>query len=300
MRGVVLAVGLAAVAGAGAGAAQAARAPEVVRRAVATEVAGVRDQWLEPGDARFATPPAVDDMLSPLDVNGDGVTDWRADYGRAEWPGGWCGTGGCAQRVWVSARDGGWVLAVDTQMHSLQAYDAGGERRLETWVHGTRCGGAGSDRCHYAYAWDAEANRLVERPTRAGVTRLSGSGALLVDAPSRPAEVEAAVAALNCEGEGEGGLAHASNMPDLNGDGVRDWVLESGYACLPGPRVVVAMLSGPDGVFREGRRSLAESWAVDIAQTPATLVLQPDCDGETPCPETTVRWDPNIRRREAP
>ena len=115
-------------------------------------------------------PPFVTDvpagMISAVDVSHDGKADWLVDYskgGRSSW----CGTGGCLATLYVSDGDD-YVMALDHQILEFDLQPDG----LEVQVHHGDCVPDSND-CRYAFAWDADLRRLVERPTAAGSTLLA-------------------------------------------------------------------------------------------------------------------------------
>lgn len=273
----------------------AARAPQAVRQAVIANLQSVRSEFMERDDPRRRRAPDPDPLLTRMDVDGDGRADWRADYERAEWAAGWCGTGGCLQQLWVGAPGGRWVLAMDTNSGPMRTRRVDGEHRLEVSVHGSRCGGAGADDCRYGYAWDPRLQRLVERPNFTGGTRLYESGAGLID-ETAPRPVAQAARRLRCARGDDGGEPRTASVPDLNGDGRRDWVAWSGYACPEGSERVVVLASTAQGGFVQAYSGQDESWEVDIAGQPARFISVPACgDRRNPCPRRPLRWDAATR-----
>lgn len=267
-----------------------ARAPEAVRQAVIAKLQSVRSEFMEPGDPRRRRAPDPDPMLTRLDVDGDGRDDWRADYERAEWAAGWCGTGGCLQQLWVGAPGGRWVLAMDTNSGPIRTRVVDGEHRLEVSVHGSRCGGAGADDCRHGYAWDRRLQRLVERPNFTGGTRIVEGGAALID-ETAPRPVARAALTLRCAREDDGGEPQTVSIPDVNGDGRRDWAVWSGYACPAGSERVIVMASTARGGFVQAYSGRDESFEVDVATAPARFVAVPACaDRRNPCPRRPLRW----------
>ena len=103
-------------------------------------------------------------------------------------------------------------------------------RKLEVNLHGTACGSYGADECLRAWRWDGAANAYVETPNSKGLALLvSGSiPALEPDPKDAPAAVQAEVAARTaaCKALGveEVEAIPLSDLPDVNGDGVRDWL----------------------------------------------------------------------------
>ena len=123
-------------------------------------------------------PPLVervpDGMLRPVDVSRDDVTDWIVDFGAAGLSS-FCGTGGCWRILYVSGGDAGFVRAFDAQALAFDVVQRGGETRVEAHVHHLHCR-PGQEECWFAWTWDADLNRLVERPAADGLTLLEGGG----------------------------------------------------------------------------------------------------------------------------
>ncbi|MFJ6024502.1 hypothetical protein ACIQC9_07905 [Brevundimonas sp. NPDC092305] len=97
-------------------------------------------------------------MLRAVDVSPDGKPDWLIDYQNSGLNG-FCGTGGCLQRLYVSDGDR-YVRALDNQ--ALELTVEGGEVRV--WVHHLYCANDNPD-CRYRFSWDQPALALVQRST---------------------------------------------------------------------------------------------------------------------------------------
>lgn len=161
-----------------------------------------------------------------VDVNGDGKKDWVLDFMNAQAQA-YCGTGGCPLRVWVfEPADQSWTLEL-AMRHFRYTLPHKGEMNVD--VHGIYCGGTGGDACRLDYIWDVKAKAFVQKPGKDGV-------ALLIYAPrpvnenEPPSAVWALQAAFSTACVLKGGKPDVENslvsVPDLNGDGVRDWVFD--------------------------------------------------------------------------
>lgn len=115
-------------------------------------------------------------VLAPVEVNGDGQTDWLIN-----WPAStqFCGTGGCRRTLYISGGDGGFFRALDRQALELTITPVAGEVRVEGWLHHLNCGDA-RPQCRFAWTWDAQARRLVARQSSDGVAA-SEEGPVLLD-----------------------------------------------------------------------------------------------------------------------
>ena len=161
-----------------------------------------------------------------VDVNGDGKKDWVLDFMQAQAQA-YCGTGGCPLRVWVHGpADQGWTLEL-AMRHFRYTLPRKWEMAIN--VHHLYCEGDASKDCRLDYIWDAATKTFVQKPGK-------DSAALPIHAPrpvrqnEAPAALWAAQAAFATACEQKGGKPDVEkslvSVPDLNGDGVRDWVFD--------------------------------------------------------------------------
>lgn len=161
-----------------------------------------------------------------VDVNGDGKKDWVLDFMQAQAQA-YCGTGGCPLRVWVYEPAGqAWNLEL-AMRHFRYKLPRKGEMSVN--VHHIYCDGDASKDCRLDYIWDAATRTFVQKPGKDGV-------ALPIHAPrpvkenEPPAAVWAAQAAFSAACVIKGGKpdveASLVSIPDLNGDGMRDWAFD--------------------------------------------------------------------------
>ncbi len=258
-------------------------------------------------------PPLVtrvpDGMLRPVDVSPDGRTDWIVDFGAAGLSA-FCGTGGCARILYVSGGDTGFVRAFDAQALALEVVERGGETRVEAQVHHLNCR-PGQEECWFAWTWDSALNQLVERPAADGLTRLEGGGfppidRLRADIPdSLPAELSRAWfgGRLGCADHSDDRVSilrpEFRSIPDIDGDGRRDWV-EIPPACVAQDagvdRFALWVTAGDESlepVYMSGPERYP---SIDIATAPATVLENPACGYGEACPDTPLRWDAGQRR----
>ena len=259
-----------------------------------------------PGPAPVFVAPAR--MFRKVEVNGDGAPDWRVDFERAENASFFCGTGGCQQQVWVSRRGGGYILAFDTNVREFALRRVKGERVLDVDFHGTTCGGYGAQECDRRYVWDPRLQRFIERINRKGGTWLEAGPASVIVTPAGAAPPEAFVqinrfkaicTAVGGELRDEAGSYN--DLPDLNGDGVRDWVIGTAYSsCAMGetgrdtPSLPLTILvSRQDGTFSVAFDELQPRWGIELGAAAHVITFEgPDCsfDG-TGCIRVVWRWD---------
>ena len=94
------------------------------------------------------------------------------------------------------------------------------------------------------------------------------------------------------------------DLPDFNGDGVRDWVVGSAYddcrweADRPDqtpPARMLFLASRADGGFGKAFEAGDAAWEMDLATTPARVILVENGDdcglGDKPCPRRPLTWD---------
>lgn len=249
------------------------------------------------------TPPRA--MFRKVDVNRDGVPDWWIDYGKADNGSYFCGTGGCVQQVYVSRPDGRYALAFDTNVRWFKLGRRGGETVLDLDFHGSTCGVAGVVECPRSYAWEPARSRFIERPTRKGDGWLIYGPAQLIppDATAFPAEVKAQLARRQVQCAALGGDfaedGSANDLPDLNGDGVRDWVVGPVYSYCELPEnngeapllATTFLVSQPDGTFAPAFEAVDPTWGIALG-SPSTLVLLEGegCLFENSCKRIPLTW----------
>lgn len=249
-------------------------------------------------------------MFSRVDVNGDGIPDWRVDYEKAPNPSYFCGTGGCRQEVWVSEPGNSWARVMSVGVRQFKLSRRAGVTRLDLDFHGSTCDGYGAQACPRSYLWNERAKAFVETPTPDGRTWLSG-GPVTLEPPNLDVEAPLALMAamermqMQCAvnyGTFEAG--NVTRIPDLDGDGVRDWAVGGPYAACEYamedaanvspklPILFVVSAGGGDGALAL-EAPAGSSFGVDMKGAPATLwVAEPEsaCEFEKPCGKA-LRWD---------
>lgn len=289
----------------------ASQPPGAVRQAVQAQIDEVMAPDPEDLEEIGPLPPhkASAAMFRRVNVNNDGVDDWHIDFEKAPNPSYYCGTGGCVQQVYVSDGAGGYALAYDTNSRQFKLRRAKGQVFIDVDFHGTSCSGYGVDPCPRSYRWDTASARFLERP--------AGAATFLISGPSRPTLLPEAslpppvrevlgtkVAACKAIGR-DYPYADASltDVADLNGDGVRDWVVGGGYdncaykegATGEAPNFgLVVFMSTPSGFVRAYEAD-TPAWGLDLAGPRArfvTLSGADDCglNGKD-CQRTYWRWD---------
>lgn len=287
--------------------------PDSVRQAVQAQIDAVMapdPEDLDDGGEPYTPPPAVagPKMFKRVNINDDGIADWRVDFEQGPNPSYFCGTGGCRQQIYVSNGQGGFDLAMDTQVRLFKLRRGKGQTLLDLDFHGSVCGGFGVDPCPRAYVWSAAGARFVAR-VDAGANSFFLGGPVRLTTPPRaslPAEVEAAFAdrVARCAAAGRGypyEEAYLTEVDDLNGDGRADWVIGGSYdgcaytedAAEAPTFDMIVLVSGPAG-YRPALRSAVTTWGLDMAGGSARFVTLEgeDCglNGKD-CPKIYWRWD---------
>jgi hypothetical protein len=256
-------------------------------------------------------PPVIhqvpDGVLVPVDVSKDGKADWLI-----AWPmeTQFCGTGGCQRSLYVSTENG-YVRALDRQAFEVTIADDGGEVRVAAWVHHLNCLEV-QEQCRVAWAWDPALERLVERPVGHGATLLSDVGAQAVEreAGELPSNAPAALSELwhgsrvtcqshNTDDGFEVRRAEITDIPDVNGDGVRDWLVVPPGACQPHalePAFAIWASTGEGEVARVYEAPHERFFSLDIGPTPAVVRVSAPCEHGTACPSVALRWDAELGR----
>lgn len=259
---------------------------------------------------------APEGMIRAVDVTHDGRTDWLVDY-EASGNSSYCGTGGCTKVVYVTLGDDGLTRAFDEQAHELTFYEAEGESRVEAWVHHALCSSDAGRECRFAFAWDLALKRLVERPNRAGEAVIPVGAFSPIDrtgdrqpddrAPAPVADRWFKTRTTCPSVYNDDGLdvrrAAIHDIPDVDGDGVRDWVVEPPSACQARPGDTApypgfeVWLTRDDGEAVQAYVSAPERYPhLDVSRSPAVVLAQAECAAGDVCARTRLRWDEGAGR----
>ena len=315
MKRMLMGLMLAASVGAGAATATAQdpmpqTPPDALTWMLLNEINSAYFQRTEPFNRPAIVTTVPDGVIVPVDISHDGTTDWLVDYTDSGLI--YCGTGGCLRTLYVS-HDGDYVQAFNQQVDTFVIGKRGTETVIDATVHQVFCTPTDWD-CAYSWAWDQQAGRLVERANAKGGTLLTDQGdmgalprleehdALLDSLPAELATIWRTTRVTCPTTNNDDGItiyrATFDDVPDLNGDGARDWIVYPPSQCAPTPDQMgppqgfAIYLSGEGGTVTEAYRTQDDRWAaIDIATTPAMLVANPECGLETACPNPRLRWD---------
>ncbi len=212
--------------------------------------------------------------FSSADISPDGVADWVADFSDRL---AWCGSGGCRQVVIASRPGGGYAVAFDEQTREFELRRPTGQAVLDVEIYGAWCGEAGVTDCRRRFLWSEAEGRFVERPNAAGETRLHGPLFQVV-----PATIPAGQDPGPCGGQ-------AASVPDLDGDGLRDLVVQSD-ACEGQGALTRVWISGGPGRF--AATWPGDEYGVDISAQPARLMApSASCAEASGCALVSLAWD---------
>ena len=238
---------------------------------------------LNQGDGHSFSRQQVLRFMMPVKLSGARQA-WLVDFGRSG-DFAWCGTGGCTHQLWA-ADQGGYRLVFDQEVRDVRLR-TGEPTLLDIEIHGSHCGLAGSSICRRAYMWDDRSKQFIETPNQDAQAYLVGPlfQVAPVDAKRIPAVIKADVershqACLAQGGMVEGADIEVASSPDLNGDGVRDWIVgsrESGCVTADNQMTggVSVWVSKGEGWTKA--LALAEAgYAVDVSSNPARFGSRPD------------------------
>jgi hypothetical protein len=259
-------------------------------------------------DSKGVTASRVRRGLKPVDLNGDGRSDYRFD--KQVLGGGWCGTGGCWLQLWLDRAAAAPLKVFDGQVREIGFRTVRGERIVDLDLHGSACHTFGAHECPVSFRWDRALGRLVETATRDGtgvvhfqppIEGIDGTPPAAVAAAAR-----AAVKACTRAGGNASDGPTPMTVPDVDGDGVRDWALPEFYCDLPegaaGPVPGMTLFASAGRSDRPVVAATAPRLDVDSASVPAAVfaVDLASCPSEEitpkPCRRKRLAWNPATKR----
>ncbi len=254
-------------------------------------------------------------MFKRVDINGDKIADWKVDFQNEA---GWCGTGGCRIELWLGRPQGGLTPVWEIGVREFRLKSGKTGATVDVDFHGSACGGAGVQPCPRRYVWDISEGAFLPALNKKGDGFLAGLPIAPVDLniADAPEAVKTQANRLIAACEASGGKlqmdgVEAGRLPDLNGDGVREWYVGAEYpdcsfevAPPADPLHLVVLVSAPDGGYTPAWETSDASIAFDISSRPATMfeltVQGGTCgiDSAADCPRRPLRWNPETRKLE--
>ena len=187
----------------------------------------------------------IDDRLTParlaravkiVDIDRDGIPDYLVDYNEVINTH-WCGTGGCNFEIWRGTKGGHPVRVWNVMVREYTIAHRNGETLFDFDFHGGNCGTFGASACPASFAWDGAARRMEERATPSGnsLVRLIDPIPLTgADVPINVMTVSLAASAKCKTNDGTDEVSLPVSIPDIDGDGLRDWSLTIAVCDNPG------------------------------------------------------------------
>jgi hypothetical protein len=263
------------------------------------------------GDPEPMSVSRLKSAMKRVDIDGDAIPDWQVNwekYGSASW----CGTGGCRYQLWRGVAGGDPVIVFERQVREVKTRKTALGTVFDFDFHGSVCGGFGVEECPASYGWDSKLGRMVER------VAANGDGTIRLLSPYEnfeedvPYAVEARIVARKgqCAAMGAGVGEYGDeyflpvSVPDVDGDGARDWLLNGSTCVYTDDRDSVdlpdeLMVTAGDAA-KPALALTAKIIRLSVSTTPASVMTvervgecetystQPDA---TLCPATPMRWD---------
>ena len=162
-----------------------------------------------------------------IDIDRDDVTDYLVDFKNVQRTL-WCGTGGCDFELWRGSKGGHPSRIWNLKVRSYHISNRHDENVFDFDFHGSQCGTFGASACRASFAWDSKEQRMVERPTPTGDTTVR----IIAPIPIHPTDVPDIIrrvahdAVRRCKNaELDDAAIVPVSIPDIDGDGIRDWSL---------------------------------------------------------------------------
>lgn len=240
--------------------------------------------------------------IRPLDINADGIADWRVEYGLL----GLCGTGGCLNEILVSQQDGTFDLAMHRQALTIRVqHDRAGSALLRVSFHGGVCGSQSGARCVLGFRWDERHRRFADVLLSETASRRYDVSLLELEDTPLPSAFLPALNAVQqvCTNDRKTAKPvgfRVSRSFDFDGDGRLDWLVGNGAYCSTngteqGRTTPVTVWLDRDGMPQLTNTVAAGFAFVDVSAS--RPVLGVDCRHESgPCTEEAYVWVPAANR----
>ena len=189
-------------------------------------VAQIADKEKSEEDDRL-TPARLVHAVKVVDIDHDGIPDYVVDYNKVINTH-WCGTGGCNFEIWRGTKGGHPVRVWNVMVREYTIARRNGETVFDFDFHGGNCGTFGASACPASFAWDGAAGRMEERITPSGnstVRLIDPIPLTRADVPINVMAVSLAASAKCRTNDTSDEVSLPASIPDIDGDGLRDWSL---------------------------------------------------------------------------
>jgi hypothetical protein len=246
--------------------------------------------------------------LKPVDIDGDGRPDYL--FSKEALGADWCGTGGCWTQIWLDRSPSHPLKIFDAQVREVRFRRAGAAPIVDFDLHGSVCHTFGAHACPASFRWDGRLGQLVEAaaPNGRGVVRFLRPIEAADGSP--PAAVttafRAAIEACTNSGGSAADPERPLTVPDIDGDGLRDWIVPEFYCDVPEGRSAkpppMSLFASAGNAAQPVLAMSAPRLEIDAAATPAAVstVDLESCSPEAMEPRACRRhrlvWSPRERR----
>ena len=189
-------------------------------------VAQIADKEKSEEDDRLI-PARLVHAIKVVDIDHDGIPDYVVDYNKVVNTH-WCGTGGCNFEIWHGKKGGHPVRVWNVMARQYTIAQRNGETVFDFDFHGGNCGTFGASACPASFGWNGMSRGMEERPTPSGNTIVR----LIDPIPLTRADVPANILAMSLAASAKCKADYSSDdvslpasIPDIDGDGLRDWSL---------------------------------------------------------------------------
>ena len=256
------------------------------------------------------TPTRLAPAIIVIDLDHDGIPDYLVDYNKVI-NSHWCGTGGCSFELWRGTKGGHPVRVWDEMVREYNVTHRNGETVFDFDFHGSNCGTYGAAACPASFAWDPRAGRLAERATPKGDTTVRLIDPIPLGRSQIPRNILqiSLAATAKCKANGtDDEILLPVSIPDVDGDGLRDWALTIAICDKPGDYDLRQMLFATVG--NEQHPTMVASgahYSISFRTKPATVaqVLKTEeCEGYSVeadakiCTRIPMVWNGTTKRLE--
>lgn len=256
------------------------------------------------------TPARLARAILTVDIDHDGLADYLIDYDKVVHSS-WCGTGGCDFELWRGSRNGHPHRVWNEMVREFKMAHRNGEAVFDFDFHGSNCGTFGAAACPASFAWDPRAGRMSERATPNGDTTVRLIDPLPLTREQVPANMLAVDHAANqkCRINGTSGEKYLpTSVPDIDGDGLRDWSLTIAVCDKPGDFELQQILFATAGdASHPVEAASGVRFSLSFGTKPASVArinVSDSCEvysvepGAKICLRTPMVWNAAVKRLE--